>query len=62
MQILVRLVFAFVITALLLISLVTWVAIEVIKMLADSEGGAAEHPASETESASTLSGKGHALE
>ena len=50
MQILVRLVFACVIAALLLISLVMWVAIQVIKKLADIEGGAPEHPASETDS------------
>jgi hypothetical protein len=62
MQILVRLVFGFVITALLLISLVIWIAIQVIKMLADIEGGAAEHPAREIEAVSTLSGKSHASE
>jgi len=50
MQTLVRLVLAFVIAALLLIALVVVLAIQVIKVLADIEGGAAGHPATETES------------
>jgi hypothetical protein len=62
MQILVRLVFVFVGAALLLMSLVVWVAIQVLRMLADIEGGSSEHPAGETEAVSTLSGKSRALE
>jgi hypothetical protein len=51
MQTLVWLVLAFIIAALLLIALVVVLAIQVIKMLADIQGGASGHPATETESA-----------
>ena len=50
MQMLVRLVVALVIAALLLIVLVVALAIQVIKMLAELEGAAAEQTASESES------------
>jgi hypothetical protein len=43
MQTLVQVVLAFVIAALFLIALVVGLAIQVIKMLADGEGEAAEH-------------------